>query len=216
MVGVVAVLAAALVWAAVAIGDDNPTDNVDVGTSNPSKQAEVQAAVDSSGALSDPAGSVQYRDPTSDSGPAADVAQVKSDVVVDLQADRAIMSPATVPATLQAQLAGIYSSSVLASTVTETTQAMLAAQADPTYKPYDANTFTVSGWQGVQVNGTTALAVFLGYDAYESPGQSTFEADTVRQWQVTLALEGGRWKLVSQNSIDPADVPTPGGVTQLP
>jgi hypothetical protein len=144
------------------------------------------------------------------------VAQVKADVVADLQADRAIMAPATVPASLETQLAGIYSSSVLASTVSQTSQAMVAAQSDPTYKPYDRNTFTVTQWQGVQVSGATALAVFLGYDSYASPGQSSFEDDVVRQWQVLLAFEDGRWKLVSQNSIDPADVPTPDGVTQLP
>jgi hypothetical protein len=66
-----------------------------------------------------------------------------------------------------------YSSTVLASTVTETTNAMIAAQSDPTYKPYDRDTFTVS-------------------------------------------LEAGRWKRVSQSSVDPQNVEPDGAVNKLP
>lgn len=89
---------------------------------------------------------------------------------------------------------------------------MAAAATDPTYEPYDRNTFTVTQWQGVQVSGASAFAVFLGYDCYASPGSSSFEPDATRQWQVQLSLEGGRWKLVSQNSIDPGDVSPADGV----
>jgi hypothetical protein len=202
---------------AVAAGDDDPSsDTVQVGTAEPDKQAEVQGAVESSAPLTNPPDVAHYLEPKADSGPANDVDQVKRDVVSDLQTDRAIMGPSAVPSDLASQLGLIYSISVLPQVVTETATAMLAAQRDPTYQSYDRNTFRVSEWQGVQVSGTTAFAMFLGYDSYEPTGQTDLQPDPTRQWQVELSLEAGRWKLVSQKSVDPQPLEGPGGTDALP
>jgi hypothetical protein len=146
-----------------------------------------------------------YRDPTPDVGSASDIAAVKRDIVLDLDQDAEIMRPHDVPSDLQSQLGEVYAASVLEAVTGETARAMQGAAEDPNYPAYAEHRFAVTEWQGVQATPTGAVATLLGYDSWRNVGQTTFVDDPVNQWQIVLANEGGRWKLVDQAAFDPAE-----------
>ena len=171
---------------------------------DPEKQAIVDSATAVVGPV--PPSARHYRDPLPDAGPATDVADVKSDVVADLQRDREIMRPTTVPPDLRNQLTEIYGLEVLDNVTTETSKAMQLAAQDPNFPVYEENRLTVTQWQGVQVaSAETATAMFLGYESWRNAGSTTFDADPVLQYQLTLVKESGKWKLIDEAAFDPAE-----------
>lgn len=212
---VLLLLAAASALGGVAFAQTTPSVDVD-STAAQSVGALVPAdasAVDDAAAKYAPSPPPPlHRQPLPDAGLATDIADVKRDVVADLNRDADIMRPTIVPSDLKIQLGEIYAAGVLDAVTADTSKAMAAAAADPNYAVYDAHTFTVTQWQGVQV-GTpvTAAVTVLGYDSWRTPGATTFQADPPLQWQLVLAKEGGRWKLVDEIAIDPAEVPAHDG-----
>ncbi len=161
----------------------------------------AQGTVDATAPL--PPDTRSYREPTPDTGTAADIAAVKRDLVLNLRRDAMIMSPRTVPADLQTQLAEVYAASVLEAVTGETAAAMRHAAEDPTYRTYDDYRFVPTQWQGVQATPGAAVVTVLGYDSWGSGG--TWTNDTVLQRQMVLANEAGRWKIVEQAAFDPAE-----------
>jgi hypothetical protein len=150
-----------------------------------------------------------YRKPMPDVGTASDVAAVKADVVADLQRDREIMRPARPPADLRAQLSQIYAAAVLDNIAKETEQAMINTSAD--YRAYDRYKLTVTRWQGVQATSpVAAIATFLGRESWHLVSTATWEQDQTLQWQLVLAKERGKWKLVDEASFDPDERPPTG------
>jgi hypothetical protein len=131
--------------------------------------------------------------------------------VSDRQTEQAILGLPQAPAGLRDFLPQVDAASVLDGRTSEAAAAMADAYADPTYQPYVDNTFTVDQWQGVQVSRSTAFALLMAHDSYKNI-DGTWDDDVSRQWQVTLSLETGSWKIVSHIEVDPADAPvTPAG-----
>jgi hypothetical protein len=181
----------------------------------PDKQTQVNSPIESTDPLSNPSDAATLQPAGFDSGPAADVIQVKSDLVLDRQTEQAILGLPQAPIALRDFLSRVDAASVLDGRTSEAAAAMADAYSDPTYQPYIDNTFNVDEWQGVQVTGSDASALLMAHDSYKNV-DGTWDNDTSRQWQVKLALEAGRWKLVSHNEVDPADAPVAPAGENLP
>jgi len=85
-------------------------------------------------------------------------------------------------------------------------EAIPMADGNPSYRPYDRNTFIVESWQGVQVTADTAVALVAAHEEYFA-GSEALAVDPVRQYQVQL-VRGGKhgWQLSSVVRVD-----VPGG-----
>jgi hypothetical protein len=154
-----------------------------------------------------------------DVGTSQAVSDVKADVVDDLQGLRSMMRlPANVAERTRVAQSGVLQSSQLLAQVVSATDAtdssasiqaaIKAVATDPSYRAYQDNKFIVVAWHGVKISGFTASVLLDGHDSYyDARGWAD---DPTRQWQLQLALESGRWKLVSQKSISipPAAGPT--------
>jgi hypothetical protein len=149
-----------------------------------------------------------YRDPIANVGSASDIASVQGDIVADLRRDREIMRPNVVPIDLRVQLSEIYATSVLDKVTMETQKAITDAAGDPSYLTYDQYNITVTEWQGIQVTSpVTATATFLGYESWHLVSTGAWDQDQPLQWQLVLAKEDGRWKLVEEAAFDPDERP---------
>lgn len=160
-----------------------------------------------------PPASITWMSSVRDKGSSSDIKAVKTATVADLQTDMAGQAltcgtsctsepPLTadqVAAHLQPSLS-VWASSVRAATQTQEVDARLAAQDDSTYVPYSAFRWDVTKWDGVQVHGDTALAVFEGYQDYLIGG-SWQRDDNLVQEQIMLVFEDGSWKLLDQEGV---------------
>lgn len=71
---------------------------------------------------------------------------------------------------------------------------------DPTYLPFYDNRFVVSRWQGVSVQDGEAFVLLLGHQEYQNEDRS-WQVDGDDQWQISLVLEDGAWKLSSVAAV---------------
>jgi hypothetical protein len=71
---------------------------------------------------------------------------------------------------------------------------------DPAYLPFYDNRFVVSLWQGVSVRNDDAFVLLLGHQEYQNEDRS-WQADADDQWQISLVLEDGAWRLSSVAAV---------------
>ncbi|WP_415003150.1 hypothetical protein [Aeromicrobium sp.] len=168
-------------------------------------------------------GTAEVVEPVADSGDAAKVLAVKTAVPILLRQDasvgrmpnlepslRTVAVTATSAVTLvDTTLKNVWSPQVVAGEVQTWLSSLQLAAADPNYIPYSDNSFTVSEWQGVQVDGNAATATFLGHNSYKLP--DGWKSDPDDQYQMTLQYVSGLlgvgsgWRLSNVTIIDSAD-----------
>jgi hypothetical protein len=135
--------------------------------------------------------------PAADAGPAADIAQVKADLVDNMTKQGLATKLNQTPTA--AEVGQFMASSAAATKLQELSDGVqqLVSRGYPAYTDYR---FTAEEWQGVQVTGSSAHALVLGH--FSALRDSWVDSDTV-QVEAQLALESGSWKLVSASSIHP-------------
>jgi hypothetical protein len=156
--------------------------------------------------------------PFADSGPTADVAAVKADLLTDVdawltaqdepltQAARRnnLVNPSNA-ASRDDRMASAWAGSQRAARVSELESALQSAQGDAGYHPYDDARLSVVAWSGVRVTGNSGFALLTAAPyMHRSCGWVTGATD---QWQVDLTREsqtsGSKaWKLVDFKRID--------------
>jgi hypothetical protein len=164
-----------------------------------------------------------YLSPTADSGAAEDVTRIKEATVTGIDAiktgmrlpanaaERAIAARSLPEvAARRAVLAHVLDPSVSGAETAEIEAAIATVAADPSYQAYQDNKFVVDQWQGVRINGDSALAVLLAHDTY-LVGHS-WKIDPVKQFQIEFRRAGKDWKIQSRRSIHLEDhgVTVPG------
>jgi len=137
----------------------------------------------------------KYLNPVADVGLASNIAQVRNDFVVDMNADSAIMEGTSEPGNLLSAVSSVYASSVLSKAYAEAQAGWNAQVADPGYTPYTGHNFVVDAWQGVVVTPTGATLLVMGHKSYLVNG--AWSDDPSEQHQATLLLEDGHYKIVS-------------------
>jgi hypothetical protein len=187
----------------------------DLGYDPPDKQAELATAQDSAEPIPEPTHPLVIQEPFADDGPAEEVAQLKDDVVSGIEEDREIMRATTVPERLREALGRIWAGEALDRVVTETIDAILAADADPNYTNYSGYNFVVEEWQGVRVNGMAGFALVAAHERWYFE-DATVKDDATQQFQLEVAKEDGRWKLVHETAVDAEHSEVEGGYDSLP
>lgn len=157
-------------------------------------------------------------DPFTDSGPSADIAGVKADLVADVNAWLAAQGEPLTQGMRQTNLASsvaraardnlmasAWTASQRSNRISELESALQSAQSDQSYHPYDDARLSIINWSGVQVAGDTAFALLTAAPyMHRSCGWVTGAID---QWQVALTRETDNsgmksWKLVDFKRID--------------
>lgn len=166
------------------------------------KQAVVDAATPATEDLSKPTGA-SYMQAFRDSGPTDLISSARSSALSLVNRDRDIMRRVdAIPEDLQTLLAGVWSSDVLDSVVTNTRAAMREAGSDPTYRRYVDHDFQVITAQGTRVDGDQALVLCICRERYQFAGDSGLSDDyPAAQYQLTLKRESGEWRLQKEVSI---------------
>ena len=83
--------------------------------------------------------------------------------------------------------------------ISDIERALTSVAADPTYRCFQDYRLIVKNWQGIQVTGDQAEAVFEASNSYKVDG--SWVDDPVEQWQVSLVRSGGVWKIRSYGSV---------------
>ncbi|MFL6139638.1 MAG: hypothetical protein ACJ74O_17815 [Frankiaceae bacterium] len=110
----------------------------------------------------------------------------------------------TMNALLQSEAQGAslaWSSDQSAAQVNQRYQDARDAYADPDYVGYSDAKTVVDQWQSVQLtSSTTATAVFVGHDSFDV--SSGWHDEQPLQYQLTLVLQNGHWRLQSRTETD--------------
>lgn len=144
-----------------------------------------------------PDGVVEDPNPASaipDIGSAAEIAQVKADLVDNLTRDGKVTINNTLPADLNAAVSVFTAAASVQVKILEFNEAVQWATQNK-YVQYHDFRFVPVKWEGVQVAGTSAHAIVWGHEDFSREGVWD-ESDPI-QYDAALSLENGRWKLVT-------------------
>jgi hypothetical protein len=143
-----------------------------------------------------------HQDPRGDTGDRGDVNDVKKAVPVLLTADVAVqrMTPAQKADAglrksakfadrLTAGLEAVWSGDTEDDEIASNRAALAASEGDTAYIPFQDNTFVVTTWQGVAVDGDTAIAIVVAHQTFEKAG--SWYPDRDGQHQIGLVRDDG-------------------------
>jgi hypothetical protein len=145
-----------------------------------------------------------------DAGTSTDISTVQNNAVDDLTRDGLV----TINNTLPSDVTGAVSVFTAAASVTLKVQELTSAAnyaSTQGYPAYSNFRFVPETWNGVQVSGTSAHAIVWGHEDFYRFG--AWDSSDRIQYDLTLSLESGRWKVVNASSAHLSGLPS-GGVVQ--
>lgn len=138
--------------------------------------------------------------PRADAGSSEAIAAVKSDFADNMKRRTVLFQNTSVPSNFEALVSEFTPLQILKSETAELAEVLMHL-ADTSFPQFTDFRFTPQTWQGVEVDGSSAHVLVLGYVSYLRDGE-WLDSDVV-QFEANLAYEDGRWKYLTFSSIHP-------------
>lgn len=138
--------------------------------------------------------------PRSGSGSSEAIAAVKADFAENMKRRTLLFQHTSLPSDFEARVGAFTPRRILTSETAELA-AVFKHLSSTSFSDFTDFRFTPRTWQGVEVDGSSAHVLMLGFVSYLRDGE-WIDSDVV-QFEANLAYEDGRWKYLTFSSIHP-------------